>query len=604
MRSFDIQKPPPLPPPPPAVRKLTISQPPLSIISIPMAAKLKKRRRGPFAVVVVGLIMILATTMLGLHLFGPKHSQSGGVSLAITGPNNITAGDEVTYVITIDNREDDLVVADLTLEYPAGFLVSTTSPQAANQGQSLFRLGSLLAGQQRQVTITGYLVGLANTKTDLRARLDYQPQNFNSNFHVEAGYLTSIISSRVKLSVQAPYEVMSQGSLTVDISLVNTSAITLNNLEIAVEVPGEFTFTSTTTEFVSTTTNEQKWVISALEPGSAWLSKITSEVVGELNKKSSLVIAVYQRNNQQRQLLDRALVEFTIVQPQAELTLEAAGASSQADVNWGAKVPVVIRYHGSSTTPLLDNTLKLRLEGQAIDWDNIEDPYGGHRDGQFWVWDSTSGIANYLKRIEQNSEGIWRIVVPVVSQPITNTTVKLVAILQPGNFADDYQAIAGPVILNIGEGMAVSRAGEYIAGNLPPKAGAETSYKIIWQLERPSQAINKVTWSATLPDNVSIDLGQVQVDQGSLSKEGKKLVWNVGLVGTGGSTLQAVFTAKLTPTSQQVGGPALITGALTITGEQGSLTSQGGKNLTRRLDLLTTTMNGDASVNGQWNVVE
>lgn len=597
MRSFDIQKPPPPQPPHQEVIKPVVTTPPPTIPTFSMTSKFKKRRRGPFIIIVFGLILILAATMGGLYLFGPKHSQSGGVSLAITGPNNITAGDEVSYLITIDNREDDLVVADLTLEYPAGFLVSTTDPQSANQGKSLFHLGPILAGQQRQVVVTGYLVGLANSKADLRARLDYQPQNFNSSFHVETGYLTSIIASRVKLNIQAPAEVMPQGSLIVDISLINTSDITLNNLEIVVEMPGEFTLTSTTPNFVTTTTNEQKWVITTLSSGSEWLGKISGEIMGDLNKKSSLIIAVYQRNNQQRQPLDRALVEFTIVQPQADLTLEVAGSSSQTNVDWGTKVPVVMRYHGSSTTALLNNVLKLRIEGEAVDWDNIEDPYGGHRDGQFWVWDSTSNIANYLQRIEQNSEGIWRLVVPIVSQSTVNPTVKLVAILQPGNFSNDYQAIAGPVVLHIGEGLAVSRAGQYVSGSLPPKVDQQTSYKITWQLQRPSQSVNQVTWSANVPDNVVIDISHAQVDQGSLTKDGKKLIWNVGVLGTGGSTLQAVFTATLTPNAEQVDGPALIMGATTITGQQA------GQALTSRLDLLTTTMGGDSSVNGQWNVV-
>ena len=378
LRSFDIK-------PPAPKSRAAIPVPTLTPDPLPMPrSRARKKSHGLLTLVIVGLVLILVATVGGLYLFGGWGTGNGGVVVVINAPKTITSGDEVTYQITVNNKEAGLAIADLTLEYPAGFIISTTVPAPANPtGQSLFHLAPLAVGQSVDVMVSGRLLGTMGTAAELRARLDYQPDNFHSNFHADAVAVTQIAAGRVRLAVAGPAVVVSPGQarFNIDLENVNVADTTLNGLQVVLEMPAGLAITSSTPPLAVTAGSELRYDIGTLDAGGTWQAIFDADVAGNPDTHTSVVVAVYQRLGQQRVIIERNLLEMNVIQPSVMLGLLVNQATSSASATWGDQIPVQLSFRSSSTVSLENLTLRLRLAGAAVDWDRLTDLAGRRRDG-------------------------------------------------------------------------------------------------------------------------------------------------------------------------------------------------------------------------------
>lgn len=414
----------------------THSTPPPPQTIEPMPRRQPKKSHGLATLVAVSLVVILGATIGGLYVFGPGQ-RSGEVSVEVEAPVAVTSGDEVTYVVTVSNSDAALDVADLTLEYPVGFLVSSANPPADNAtGQSLFRLAPLAAGQRATVSITGRLLGSVGTAAEVHARLDYEPVNFSSSFHVEGAAITRVAASRVSLTFDAPSTAVSPGGLALSIGVENVSDITMNGMEVVLEVPEGVSVTSSTPP-LSSSAGELRFDVGTLEPGSSWRVQVEADIVGDGGSRRGLAAAVYQRFGGQRVIVDRALREVEVVQPSVEVSVIATPVSNDS-------VPVEIRYRNTGSVALDQATVRLRIESAELDWNGI-DFAGGRRDGDAVVWDSSSVGYSQLARIEPGGDGVVTVTLPYSLPPGVGATVQLVATLTSVNFGEDFQAISTPL---------------------------------------------------------------------------------------------------------------------------------------------------------------
>jgi hypothetical protein len=414
----------------------------------PMPRRSVKKSHGFITLVIIGLIVLLAATIGGLYVFGPGRSQ-GGVTVTVDAPVAVTSGDEITYLITVSNTDAALDVADLTLEYPVGFLVSSVNPPATNAaGQSLFNLAPLPVGGQATVTITGRLLGSVGTAAELRARLDYEPVNFSSSFRVDGAAITNIAASRVRLTFDAPTTAVSPGQLALAINVENMADLTLNGVEVVLEVPEGVTVTSSTPPLASTV-GELRFDLGTLDPGSTWHAQVGADIVGDGGSRRGLAVAVYQRSGGQRVIVERALREVEVVQPTAALALVVnQSTSTSATASAGSVVPITALFRNAGTMPLENLSLRLRLAG-PVDWDRLT-LTNGQRDGESIIWNSNSSDAgNELSLLSTDAAGAVAIEVPIRADAAAGEVVQAVAVLTSAAYGEDWQATAGPIAITI-----------------------------------------------------------------------------------------------------------------------------------------------------------
>ena len=409
----------------------------------PMPRKLPKKvkkGRGFATLVTVSLIVILAATIGGLYVFGPGRVQ-GSVTVTVDGPQAVTSGDEVTYTVTVANADSALDVADLTMEYPVGFLVTSANPPADNAaGQSLFRLAPIAAGGRVTVSITGRLLGSVGNASEVRARLDYEPENFSSSFQVEASAVTRIAASRIKLSFDAPATAVSPGELAMSVGVENVSDLTMNGMELVLEVPEGVSVTSSEPP-LSGTVGELRYDLGTLESGARWSARLSADLVGDGGSRRGLAAAVYQRLGGQRVIVDRTLREVEVVQPAAAVELAVAGSTStSATAAPGSSVPLAIRVANAGSVALGQLRLQLRVSGSSVDWASFN-PASGQVDADAGTWGSD------LPPLAEGETATVQLNLPIRSDAQTGDRSLVVAVLTSAAYGEDWQAGAGPTTL-------------------------------------------------------------------------------------------------------------------------------------------------------------
>ncbi len=407
-----------------------------------MPRRKAKKSHGLATLVVVSLALILAATVGGLYVFGPGSSR-GAVAVSIDGPSAVTSGDEVTYAVTVANADAQLDVADLTLEYPVGFLVTSVNPPATNAaGQSLFNLAPLAPGETATVTIRGRLLGAVGTAAEVRARLDYEPVNFSSSFRADAAAVTSIAAGRVHLTFDAPAVAVSPGQLAMSIAVENVAEFALNEVEVVLEVPEGITATSSTPPLANGA-GELRYDLGSLEPGATWRAQVAADIVGDSGARRGIAVAVYQRIGGQRVIVERALREVEVVQPSATVALYVnQSTSSPASVPAGGVAQVAVEVRNVGSVALEQLNLQLRAMDAAFDLERAT--------GDGWRVSPTAGLLQIdLPDLAPGEAMVRSIGIPVRGDAQLGASPSLWAAVGSVAYGEDWLAGSGSVSLVI-----------------------------------------------------------------------------------------------------------------------------------------------------------
>jgi len=147
---------------------------------------------------------------------------------------------------------------------------------------------------------------------------------------------------------------------------------------------------------------------------------------------------------------------------------------------------------------------------------------------------------------------------------------------QSGNSAPEEVTSAAEAIVELGS--VVDVAGKVLRfsgpfnnmGPIPPKAGSQTTYSIVWTVKNSSNTVANAQVRTTLPPYVSF-AGVSGTEKITYDDTTRTVVWNLGDVRAGAgytyAIRQGVFQIVLTPSISQVGQAPFLTGDITFSGE-------------------------------------
>jgi hypothetical protein len=184
---------------------------------------IQKKRRSQRRVVKVLLALLLISVVLTvcLRLKDIRESQES-VSLKIVAPEEISAGEEISYLITYTNLEKaSLTEVNLTLTYPADFYFSSASLVPANEGGNYWLLPDLPAGHTASLEVKGVMLGEVDETKTIQAVMAYEPANFSSVFSVNTEFNQKIKSNLVDMWVDYSPEAMPAQDLLFKIHVLN-----------------------------------------------------------------------------------------------------------------------------------------------------------------------------------------------------------------------------------------------------------------------------------------------------------------------------------------------------------------------------------------------
>jgi hypothetical protein len=539
----------------------------------PFKPSTKKR---VFIFVTIFLLSIFIATLASFLFFGIKEKEAKEVILKIQGPEEIASGEELTYILTIENQEKIILKnLEISLKFPRGFYWQSSKPASSNPLHTIYQWPELKPGKREKLEVKGQLIGQVNETKVLEARLIYQPINFHSDLEKKAKFSTKITSSTLEIDLQGPKKSLINQEVDYFIKLRNISQRPLGKIKVKAILPIDL---------------EIKEIKPEPEEKNTWIfEKIKSEEEREIKIRGVLG----GLGGQEKELKIQAglLVEDEfILQSEEHLVtflyaprLSFDFTSSHQVAKWGDSIDYLVKFKNESNLEMADLNFQFLVLNSQISFKSskISDlELQWKRENEIWKIEINNleqipalgllkpkegGRINLKINLPEDPQISWqneilkiKIEVEVVLPELENQKIKftsktieikiqskLLLRAEARYYDDNYQIIG--------------------AGPLPPKVGQKTLYRIYWFLENTTNEVKNIQIKASLPQEVSF-LSLPSTGPGILSFDpiSREVTWSIDKISPWQTDFQAAFQISLEPTVDQVGKTLVLLGPTTL----------------------------------------
>ncbi len=256
-----------------------------------------------------------------------------------------------------------------------------------------------------------------------------------------------------------------------------------------------------------------------------------------------------------------------------------------------------------------DAVVVARLAGLDIDGQTVRAEGGFYRSSDNAVlWDKTTtggALANLPPGAQGQVKFAFKMPLSGALQAIQNPhlTITVNAAgrrLSESGVPESLQATATQNI-KLASDVQVSAQGLYYAnpfgsvGPMPPKAGSETDYAIVFSVTNTTNAIKNTKLTATLPAYVRwLGMYLPSSEDVKFNASDGTVSWNIGDIAAGAGlggvpAKQIAFAIGLTPSTSQIGEAPIILQGISFTGVDAST----GNSVSRTASDVTTNIVGD-----------
>lgn len=508
---------------------------------LPDFAKLETRERPYLWLVIFGICtffaMLIAAIWFGFLLFKPfRGFQGDGLRIVIDGPGKISLGEENTYFINWQNMANEpLANAELRVNFPNDFKMTSIEPAPTDAAQNLFRLGSVPYGGRGSIAVRGMYTGALGTKTAIQVVGSYRPASFNSDFEALSTQPVEYVDSVLEGRLDVPVKALPGDRVTFTYVLVNRGASPMKGLETRMRIPAGFIHdaTSTVGQFEGDVLRIPAYELSA---GASTTFGLTGTFATGFSGDATLHVET-GKVSESGVFLPAQTSEsnLSVLAGDLSLKLVVNGSDASRSVTYGEMQHVSLAYENTSPEELRDVSLQLTFEPDAsgtvpVDWSKLEQMSSGTRVGNALMWDARS-LADFEKLVPQ-VDGTLEFSVPAIS--VTSSTAQVTgyrvfaeARMTLGSTAIKRTIRTTPIQFHFrtdahltSEARFSSEEGAPLGtGPLPPEVGQTTRYRIQWNVDKTVHELKNIRVSAELPKRVtwvgvaSTTAGDVQYDE-------------------------------------------------------------------------------------------
>ena len=247
------------------------------------------------------LLVFSAAAWAGFFLFGnqgPSFTEDS-LSINISAPESIIAGEIITYRIRIANKQPlQLAQTELTLHYPEGFVFEESSLLPIDDIKNKWKFGSIDGFEDVVLEVTGSIIGAVDSQQSLRAFLSYKPSNFNSDFQTIETFTHTFDGTPVTLDATVPESATPGDIIPLSFVVTNITKETIGPIELRLDGGEDFSFSEAknTEELPDNTTQPEPnvWLIESLDAEQELTIEhdgaFTSDAQGEQSITSSIAL--------------------------------------------------------------------------------------------------------------------------------------------------------------------------------------------------------------------------------------------------------------------------------------------------------------------------
>lgn len=578
-----------------------------------------RRRISPVKVILllsVLLVLIFSFIFIYFWALDIGFISAQNIGLEIRGPAYVKGGEEAVLDILIENKNDEaLELADLVLTFPSG----TYSTEGEKLIRQRLQIGTVKPGEAVRKRVALTFFGKEGDIKKVSAELEYRLEKSNAIFVKDAEYQVKINQPAIGVSISMPAMVNIGKEVEIEVSVVSNAEAPVKDAFLEVNYPPGFTFKEADLEPAE---GENVWRLGDLAPLQEREVKIIGTLEGQHQDEKAFRASVGVKDAEGNLIAFGSTSKtLTLKKPYLDLDIFAGDKEANDVVAYsgdGLRLQVV--WQNNLDVPVKDAKITLKIKGKAIDESTISVNDGYYRTfDKSLVWNPSSLATLSLIKPKDGGRAVFSFQIsdplPVSQAEDKNFTLSLDAVIEGNVIMEGSPShIKSEVSKKIKIGSKVQLAASSLhfsgvfknSGPMPPQAGKETTYTIVWSVGGNVNDIENASVKSSLPSYVRW--------LGKISPEGEKvkfnentgeLVWDIGDLKAGTGILmparEVSFQISFLPSPSQVNDTPELTGEISFEGKD-SFTNKVVRQ--SKPPLTTRLVNDPMFVQGQERVVK
>ncbi|HRH55786.1 MAG TPA: hypothetical protein PK609_02890 [Candidatus Paceibacterota bacterium] len=539
----------------------------------PETPKPPKKPRVAWTAIFLGaaiLFFVIALAAAAYFLvFGGRSISNERISLTPDCPSTIASGDQVEFLVSIQNRNPVTVTATtLAAEFP------DTARSADNSEQTFAHyedtVGDIPSGETGTRSIRVVLFGAENETIFVPFTFEYRVEGSNATFVKKAECEMVVTSSPLSIRAEAVSEVAVGQPVTFAVTVKSNAKEPIDNVLVLAQYPFGF----------SPRGDGPAFAIGTLAPGEERTVTVTGTLSGENDEERVFRFSAGTSISGNQNLLSvsyaTAIVPVTLAKPFLAATLSLNRETNSSPViEAGVPVQGLISWVNTLSEPILDGQVLVKIEGSALEPSSIG-AYGGY----FRSSDSTilysrendSGLARLGPGADGSGTFSFR-TKPAAAligtrNPTVTATVSVAARrVGQSNVPESIPSVIVRTI-KVASSLGVSGRTTHRAGPVPPVADQESTYAVTLSLTNTVNTVADTVLTTTLPVYVRY-VGSSDPNI-TYNETSRILTWRAGEVAIGagfsGAVRSATVEVVMLPSASQRGTSPILMTSPAVTG--------------------------------------
>jgi hypothetical protein len=525
--------------------------------------------------VFVFLIVAAAIILLNKESFSESN-----VEFTLDGAKEITAGDLVSYKISLKNKsEKSIAEIKLSFFYPPD-AIAMRDGNVLDTVSEFIEIGQLLPGDQIDKEISAIIIGDRGNIKTAKAIITYRPEGLSSTLKKEANSAATITTLAVPLTVVAPPTILANQETTYLIDYRNQSDQDFSNLKIVAKFPEGFSAPSYSLQPIA---GQTAWLIENLKKGEGGRITIRGKLSGAERENKTLIVTLQKKiltpDGERYIDFERAETSSVISSPLLSLNVllnDSASYTSRLDDTLRYK----INFKNNSEYDLANLVLSATLEGVMFDYSTVNSNTFFDSQTNSLSWNVSTVPALGLLRPGQSGSTEFSVKIKNyfsggsgVNNTLVKAKLKLETYSVPAELDLEKISTTNELTTRISSaptfGQKITLSDPYFGRNgpFPPKVGQKTNLTVGWIVTNPSGELTQVKVSGVLmPGVVWESLARMANSLPNLPQYDTRtntVTWDIGSVppgvGVSSPKYEANFQISIIPSVNQVGqAPALL----------------------------------------------
>ncbi len=516
-----------------------------------------------FLLKAIGVLFFLSLLAWGGFFLFTQGLFDGNETLVveIETEKSIRSGEETGIVVRYENTGDVPIAAlEMKLNLPPSFHTTSSLPEPTEELQ--WTIGSLTPNSDGAVTIKGIFLSEVPSTQRIQALFTYKPANFSSDFQEIESKSVDIEESTIQMTMTGPEKALAGDPVDYVIKLTHTGKEPAFNLRVIPTLPEDFVIEKAVPELQE----GAFWEIPSLEPGKLMditlTGTFTSTASGELPVGARVGFMDEENFFEQA----RGEVKTDVLGGAVSFHLILDGSDKDQTIQPGKTIRGSIDFKNPGTEIVEDVTFTLSVSADGkhpIDWSKA-DLSDGTRSGHTVHWSKEA--KKELGGLDPGKEGVIDFTLPLLSASAdladTFTVSLSMDVARVGSITATRTIEATPIVISLASNVSLGAYALYFAedgtplgtGQLPPKVGATTSYRIIWDLKNSLHDLGNVEVSTILPQDVTWkDASAKDIGTLSYNPTTRQVRWQISKLPKDIQQAQAWFDVNITPKSSDAG---------------------------------------------------